>query len=362
MWNQLTVVRRREALWSGSHFFDAPLADPDAVYCGNKDGQLVRLDRHTLRDVWRVDAEGRYLGGSCGSHLLATDWRRKRTAAVLKESGATTWVADRDPWWGSSVWRDRILLFSDVIEILDPATGRCLDRIELPNGPISGNVQMCGDLLLLLPRDRGPVRAFDLLSRTLLWQRDIVAEGGERFGIAEKPVGGMQQNQLIAFAPATDPDALIVSRGVAGVLGCRRRDGELLWGTPVPMIHQWNTVSVRSCIHVLHFGRSYVIDESSGAILADRNYDDVFERGAWRAWTPIAHENLVAYTMESSVAAVFRVPDGELVSWCRYKYGLGRPTIAEPYVLAIGSDGWLVCFGDPELDRGRRRRRTTRCS
>jgi len=198
----------------GNGIIGWPLVGPDAIYAEDWRDEMVRLDRNTLRVVWRRPADKSRAAYLCGSVLL-TGSMSGRIGARRAESGE--WVWQKETRFGTHLWRGRLVVPGEEFQILEPETGEVEDSFPVQGG-VNGPGTLCGDILVSEHGEQGdPVKAVNLNERRLVWQRDLLAEMKSQYGVE-------QEVPVISLVAGTMRDRFIATRG-GSTFACSLEDG-----------------------------------------------------------------------------------------------------------------------------------------
>jgi outer membrane protein assembly factor BamB len=326
---KVTVSGRRETV-------TGTLVAEDAIYAANHwDGDLVKLDRKSLREDWRVPG-GEDPIALYGRILLVAG---TETHAIDTETGRRLWT--RPSRFGMLNWNGKPILQHEnrPFEIVEPGTGVTTEILEVPRtSPIS----LCGDMLLFRT-DPGndPVRAFSLAERREIWARDLFAEIE---GPPDPRPMGLRESKstpLLHFVPG-GPRRFVVTCGEE-TLGCSLEDGSLLWRAPVPVPYDRPNVH-EGRVYVLCLDRFIAADEARGEIVYDVKHSEL--REAYRARPGTVFGGTIAFANESGHLAVFNLWNGSLVWSYKYKAPLWGTAEADGRLLVSTGDGKLLVFAE----------------
>jgi outer membrane protein assembly factor BamB len=333
------VIRKRSR-W-GSVGLDGPVVGPDGVYVGwhTDINELVKLDRKTLEEVWRVKTQ-RYIPRAIeGTDLLAGSYKG-RVGRFDGRTGKLLWEVPGD---GFIRWREHLVIpEKGGLAVVDAKGGAIIEKIPMPS-PDLAVISRMGDLMLLkvdlLIEERDgrpePIVCFDLAERRIVWEQPLIAQLRERFGADE-------QGGIIALTPGSAGDRFVARRG-HGTFGISAVDGRVLWSVPLPLDYRVAHV-YDGRVHGLVADRFVALDESDGRVLFDVQHPEL--AGSMFPGLPIYARGQVAYAMQSGHVAVLSLTDGTLKGLHRYRGPLsGFAAEADGRLLVASSDdGSLLVF------------------
>jgi outer membrane protein assembly factor BamB len=341
----------------GPVVLDIPYPTTTGVFLGDKERVVFKVDKKTLKKVWRKKTQLQVRGGHRDLVLLVyydemqgwsdkddVVWKRKTTQNYCR----------RD---------DRLYFIEPRLEIVDVATGQVIESMDCPEG---APALVMGEVLLVKhPLDTDPVRVFHLRERRVLWQRNLIHEMRERHGVDE-------YGNAVAFAEG-GPGRYVAQRG-GHLFSVSEADGELTWkaGVHVPYfgvqvrdgrIYAWTTAPVaagtkmtfdlasgqvggKRSVPASGENRFLIVDETTGEIIVDRPlapYGGPFQRFQEPQRGTVC-KNHIVFTTKSGLMAVFRLSDGELVWQHEHRDQLFYPVFEDKRLYVACADGTLVVF------------------
>jgi outer membrane protein assembly factor BamB len=329
----------------------------DAIFTGDADKVVVKLDKESLKEAWRKKTKLQVRGGYRDVVLLVYYDEMQ----AWSSNGEVIWK--RKTSQNFSCRGDRIYFIEPRLEVVDFVTGAVIEAMDCPQGAPD---LVVGDVLLVTdPLNTDPVRAFHLGTRQVVWEKNLVLEMRDRYGVDE-------HGSAIHFAAGAG-DRCVVERG-GHLFGLSVLDGQFLWKTPVHVpyfglqvkggrIYVWTTASAPTQTKVTfdlgsgHVSRQHVapasgenrfviVDEATGEMLADRSlaqYGRPF-RDHQEPQRGTLCRNHVVFTTRSGLMAVFRLSDGELVWHHQHRDQLFYPVFENNRLYVACADGSLVVF------------------
>jgi len=339
---------------------DNPYVTSDGVVTAHslpEGGVVVKIDKKTLKEVWRKKIRLHLRGGYDDLIFL------------YYGSEAQVWNNDAKILWKPSgpfgIKNGRLLRFGEGdLSVLDPYTGKLLERLEYPQGLPKLFVE--DERVLLLAQDDfqiDPVRAFSFAGRRIRWEKNLAAEIRERY--EDKCERG------VLFVGSSQ------GRFLAGtgrhVLAFSLADGQLVWGrhlrtaSLIPAIrdgrlYAWAT-SGESAHHTTMLdtttgqvtratiapangeNRFVIVDESTGEVLVDRPlapYGEPFRQFQEPRGTLCKHH--IVYVNRAGLIVVLRLSDGEMVWHQQHAEQLYWPAVDGNRLFFPCVDGTLVVF------------------
>lgn len=321
-----------------------PVLGQDGVYAGHKDHDIVKVGRKRLEEEWSVPAEEYEPGWVLGNRVVCSSVLLERVRGLRSEDGKAAWSV-RSPFGASLSWNGRLLVIPDLglrlskLQVRKLDTGRLTERIATPVMPVPA---LCGDVFVF-PSEEGdpldpasrccdPVSAYSLVSRRVVWRRNLFAEMKERYGVAEeRPILGMH---------AAGPGLFVATHG-GSTFGCSLTDGRILWHNAAiprgqPTVHEGMVV-------FWEFGRMLGLDERTGRVRYDVSHTGDFKLDAPYGSGAISGDHIV-YGTNAGLLAVCNWRNGRLVSFYRHKEGLSRAVIADGRIFVTSYDGNMLIF------------------
>jgi outer membrane protein assembly factor BamB len=334
-----------------------PYVSADAIFVGDAEKIVFKLEKKTLREVWRKKTKLQVRGGYGDVVLLAYYDEMQAWSG----SGDVIWK--RKTSQNFTRTRDTLYFLESRLEVVDVASGRIIDDMDCPQGSLDlvvGSVVLVTD-----PLNTDPVRAFDLREQRVLWERNLIREMRERHGIDD-------HGPVIAFAEGGKGRCVAAKGG--HLFGVSMGSGEFLWKAEVHVpyfgmqldrgrIYVWTTAAVapRTRLTVdLDSGqlsrersepmtgdnRFVIADEETGAVVVDRPltpYGEPFRRFQAPQRGTLC-KNHIVFTTRSGLMAVFRLSDGELVWHHEYGEQLFYPVVEDNRLYVASADGSVVVF------------------
>ena len=319
-----------------------PIVSASSVYIGDSEGEIVRIDPPFDRVAWQVPADGFYPQPGVCKGLLLLISIDGGLRALDASSGRVVWTVGEEemPW---ALVGERLLAFREEIEVGDVLTGKRVDRWSVEGA--GGSLGLVGNtaqtLVLSDAAGEDPMRGFLLERKTVIWQRDLMAD---------------------LLSRASDPPrpghfALYGSTSGRAIVDCGRTlfalsmaDGEILWH------HDWWIASRRPVLdgERLYFWartpdsgavRFVCLDEATGEIIYDRPLEPLGEVFRGQDTTPgfIAGDH-IAFGGQAGLIAVFRLVDGELTWLYQQRSGIDYPMILGDHLVALALGRKLLVF------------------
>jgi outer membrane protein assembly factor BamB len=325
-----------------------PLVGSDGVYVADhwEAKKISKLDRRTLKEVWRVPG----IGERCWPYAMWSDnlvlvqtVKPGDYGLCMLDGGTGRFLWEADCRLSTDArWRDNLLRRSDGgIELIDPLSGKSNERI-----PVSYNdayiYLQCGSHLVLKRDSIGSYCGFDLETRRVLWERDLAADIGARVQASDR---------ALTIQAATSPDVFVVTPRAALTCGFSIVNGECIWQAPVAMGYFRADV---------HDGRLYGQGAVQGGSLGWEHFISVHERTGEVVYAksdPLLrscfypkpgtfYAGRMAIAHESGDLAVFDLATGLLVWHEKLKVSLWGTAEADGRLLVTAGDGNLLVFED----------------
>ncbi len=342
----------------GPIVLDGPVLTSTSIFTGNSSQFAVRLDKRTLKEVWRKRMMA-WVRSAHADKILVYTGKTKETQ-LWNEDGRVLWKRR-----GNLGRRgDRLFLNNEGrLQTIDIMTGETIDEFECP----PGRPDLMHDGILLLKHPEGwtdPVKALDFTSRKVLWEKPLIPEIRDRY---KDPCS--EGLVFISSHPGQ-----FVARSGQHLLGVSLFDGTLKWGLVLRVpyvglgarggrICVWTVgpgaTSTRTALDVSSGqvtrersqpatgeNRLVIVDEATGEIVMDRPlapYGGPFQRFQ-EPWPGTQCKNHIVFTTQSGLMAVFRLSDGELVWQHEHGDELYSPVFEENRLYAACADGTIVVF------------------
>ncbi len=309
-----------------------PLVSSDGVFVGAKDDVTVRLDRRSLKPVWKVESDKYRIAALVNDELMTVGGKPGGGVRSTRD-GKLLWSAP-SRFFGAGVWRNYVDIDGGAgLELRDPRTGDLARTITVAGGSDHPGTT-CGDLWIL-PTGTPYVKGISLVSGELVWQRELVSEMAPHVSEAER------QN-AVTITPGSLEGVFVVRHGDA-TFGCSLKDGSIVWHAPVAVPYYWPNVAAGR-VYVLLFDRFIAVDEATGRILYDVTHSEL--DSAYRAKAGTIYRDRLAIPNESGHLAVFNLADGALVSLHEDKLPLWRTAEADGRLFVTTGDGKLLVFDE----------------
>ena len=335
--NPLLNLIHKVKLIRGSAHFSFPLLADGALYVGQVDQDLIKLNGESLRVLWRRPSAG-FVPRCASSNLVILTSDRSFQTRAVDADGTIVWTLEPKGRWGWDLWRDRLLSFdlSDGVTVVDPATGLEVDRIPLETRPGEVAWFRCGDILLLCQGKGDPFRAYDLTRHEFIWERNLLQELARQYRV--------ENNSALLRLRAGQPGRFIGARG-KGLFAFDLTNGQLVWGVPVhakegPLNVDGDRIYVWARTDDIRSDRLVCLDETTGSTVYEVPVEPY---GPWSEGALSARH--LAYAARMGVILLFRRSDGEEVWRHDYKQGTSdAPLIAGNRMFVCGGDGNLLVF------------------
>jgi outer membrane protein assembly factor BamB len=324
-------IRPRTIEIGRGNTIEGPVVTGDAIYAADKDDMTVRLDRQTLNDVWEVQSKGFWLGSSIGDGFLTVGAREGGIRSAAE--GRLLWCAPTR-FMGVGQWRGHAIIDSGAgMEIRDVRSGTILRLHEVPGGYEAWKL-VYDDWAIL--ETEHTVKAFDLSSGRLVWERGVFAEIRSRLPVTS------DSRRALKMSRGTRPNLLVASYD-GSTFGVSVTDGSLLWHARAWQPYGWPTAQ-GGRVYALCLNRFRAIDEETGVIVYDVEHPEL--KGAYRDKTGTFYKDRIAIANESGHLAVFRLSDGALISLYTAKVPLWRTAEADGRLLVGTGVGTLLVFDE----------------
>lgn len=339
---------------------DLPHVTSDGVIVGDGNPDrptIVKIERTTLRAAWRKRANLWYRRG-CGDLVLLGCGDENQ---VWNSNGDVLWSRRfaRNPFaLGDRLW----YINEGHAEVVDFATGRTVELLACPTG-IAQFLSDDGNVVFLGPstQEGEPLRAFELRTQKLLWERKLLGEIRERHGV-ECPQG-LLFHLSSAGRCIADSGTHVFSIAVA--------DGSLRWaqklGYRAPhyfdgRIYGWSTSGARATTRTTldtvsreisretvapatYENRFVILDEDTGAIIVDRplaKYGPAFDQFLEPLQGTPCRNHMAFTVADTGLLVLFRLSDGEMVWHHEYDDELFGPVNDDNRLYVRCANGTLV--------------------
>lgn len=338
---------------------DDPYLTQASVFIGDQEKVVVKLDKQTLKEVWRRRTRLHVRGGhgdliflgAFGEYQVWNPegqmvWKRKLPANFARIDG-------------------RIYLVDGGLHVIDLATGETIERLNCPPGAPD---LLDGDLLLLTcpesPEKIDPVRLFHVRERRIVWEKSLLSEIRDRY----------QDECRLGLVLFPGRSGNLVASSGRHLFGISLADGGLKWAVPINVpylspqmrdgrIYVWATAATTSNktvtvdlasgqvtreqsepVEGVH--RFVIVDEASGQIVSDRPlapFGALFRRFQEPMRGTLCKHH-IAFTTRTGLIALFRLSDGELVWHHEHRDELFCPVFEGNRLYTASADGTLVVF------------------
>lgn len=338
-------LTKRIRVSHGPVFLPPAVVVADGIVVGDARQEILKIDAKTLRTSWKVHANGFKPLRAMAGGIVLVSWQEGVWQAVDGGSGRRLWRLDagtpEGSWWG-----DRALLGKNPIRVLDLNTGKIVEQLEVPGGPLSSAVSI-GTVLLAegqFARDMtggDPIRAFDLIERRLLWSKGLISE-------AETLLGREGRIPLFTLV-AGGKGRFLVTRNRT-ILSYALSDATLLWHQPFAVPYYYPDVRddrIYAWVYGADFASHLVaLHEPTGRVLYDL---PLARHGGPFAAIQQPHqaglgEKHIAFTTRSGLIAVFRLVDGELVWSYEHEDEIYQPVVSGNRIYITANSGDLLVF------------------
>jgi hypothetical protein len=341
----------------GPVVLSGPFVSADGVFTGLRADFAVKLDKRSLKEVWRKKQMASLR--SVHGHNILVFFGKKKEMQLWSGDGKIVWTRPGNEW----ALGNRLYFSQDsTLRIVDVMTGKTVDEFPCPTG--TPQFERDGILLLVEEGPTGRTHAIDLTARTVLWEVGLRANILERFG--DPCPGGL--------AMISSRSGSVAVKAGAHLVGMSLGDGSIQWGVPLsvphiaPMAHGgrlyvWSapddaaptrvTIDAASGAAVREplgpdaaDNRLVIVDEATGGIVADRalaGYGPAFGRPQ-RVYGGALCRNHVLFTSSSGLMALFRLSDGELAWQHEYGEQLFSPVFEDNRLYIATARGEIVVF------------------
>lgn len=169
--DNLTAVRRADAVSSLADIRALPVIDRDVVFAISHASRMVALDLRTGTRLWDRNIGGLNMPWVAGEYIFLVN-NQQQVLAVTRRGGRVKWITqlrqwedeeDRtDPvtWVGPVLAGDRLIMASSLGDILSvsPYTGEVLGKVDAGSGVRISPIVVDGTLLILT--DSGTLQAY----------------------------------------------------------------------------------------------------------------------------------------------------------------------------------------------------------
>jgi len=318
---------KRVRVRRGPAVLGQPVPTSAALFLGRHD--IYRVDSNTLAVTWVKHHEYFSPFLVFGDNLLLVGFDEIK--ALEQAYGETLWSRDST---GGFLWRDQLLtLEPDAVVIIDPSTGKALNRIELPGRTSVHGFN--GDVLLYRKGEVGA--AYDLIERKMLWERPLLEETIRQY---QAPGDSM------TLAPGSK--AFVLTKDSVGFFGCSIEDGRILWyqkafvSFDVPFAVDGRVYALTQGFPTRNeFAKFVCFDELTGEKIYETEHKEFL---AYRPSRPTVHEGHVFFGSDGGFVFAFRLADGELVWRHRTTGQTWQPTVFQDRVYVTSDDGHLLVF------------------
>ncbi len=195
---------------------------------------------------------------------------------------------------------------------------------------------MCDEVLILKIRDKNQSsvsiqRAYDLRTRSLLWESDLPREAHNAYGI---------DLNSVSLTPGSLLDRFIITCGLY-TLGCSLASGEILWKADAWCTY-YSPLVEGGRIPILNHEEFVVLDEATGAVLCRRKH------GLAQVWHAkkgsLVSDNVFGSVSEQGHVMLFDMNTAELLSWAQHNVMFQGTAAADGRFFVVGSDGKLWVY------------------
>jgi outer membrane protein assembly factor BamB len=330
-WSSLRLTKTVSISSSGP--IASLLVGDDAVYAADRNDDIVRLDRKTLRPVWRRPAQ-KFVPTLLIGDVLITKTIGSQLRALHIGTGKVIWT--RDPFNSVALWKDQLLFSSgSALEVLDPSSGENIRSIPAPSVVAAGG-RRCGNVLIC---GHPALTGFDLDQERVLWTHDIMAEM-RALHAADEP------GEMMGLACGSILGSIIATRG-GMTFGCSLENGRIRWCAKIAVPHRIPNVH-EGRVYVAWSERFIAIDEATGEVVYDVKHSDLEGNPkrsfAYHAKTGTVYGHTLAVPHESGHLAVFNLKDGSLPWLHIAKVPLWSSAEVDGRLLVGTGDGKLLVF------------------
>lgn len=191
---------------------------------------------------------------------------------------------------------------------------------------------MCEDTLILNLWDNESLhRAYDLRTRSLVWEVDLLRAVKVAYGV---------EDTCVSLTPGFLPGHFVMTAGMA-TLGGSVATGAILWKADVFCAYYWPLVE-RGRIPILTSEEFVVLDEATGAVLCRRAH------GLAHVWHPrpgsLVSDDVFGTVTEEGHVMLFDMHTAELLSWAQHNVSFQGTAAADGRFFVVGSDGKLWVY------------------
>ncbi len=340
--SQLGLLERRLAK---RVFYDGPLVGTTGLFLSRAfDKELMKLDQHAQRIVWRVPAGSPFTAMYCLDGLVTGSGMASMVAAFREDTGDLAWkrleLAGLVPHNGRLLSMDQ----GKALVELNPTTGESLRRVPVANEGFAGLT--AGAEVVLKPRhpllDDGnraselarPYRCLNLESGAVVWERNLAQQAWEAAGQPPHYVTNLVEGSL---------GESWIGRWQESTFACSRKDGSLTWfARDVECGLRADVKDGRVFGMARGGGWFYVLDERTGAMLS--RHDGAGLEGAAYPRPAVFLGEYAIYGMESGHLAVFDPRDARLVWVKRHKAPLSDVRVIDGLVYVTTGKGELLVY------------------
>jgi outer membrane protein assembly factor BamB len=342
VWGSLRLVKAVLIHQGRQGILSSPLAAGSGIYVAEwyKTGDLAKVDRHSLRVVWRVNtalpnakpAEGLSPSSTWSDDFILVG-AQSRIGMMEVESGRLRWIVSRAS--APKIWNGHVVARTDgAILLIDGLTGEIASRVRVP-WPTDSVFVLCDGRVIPSPTSGGSMGCLDLGRGEVEWQRDVLMEMCEFARVRF-------ESSAVGLAAGSRPNSFVATRGSA-IFGLSVEDGSIRWVAPVTVTYHWPNIH-EGRIYVLLMDHFICLDEATGEIVYDVRHPQLGE--AFLPKTGTIYAGKIAFAMETGHLAVFDLADGRLVWLYKHKVKLGRTAAADGRLLATSDDGHLLVFDE----------------
>jgi outer membrane protein assembly factor BamB len=323
-----------------------PLVKNESVFVGYEEGDILRLDGSQLQSVWQIPAEGFGPWSSVGELVLLRSMGSPGFRGV-SPTGRIMWTLSGDPGWALC---DQHLYSNDGETIIqaDATTGEIVAHYAVP-GPAFQFLGCCHGIFLLgtgRTRESDPVRAFDVTSGQILWERNLRQE----FLAAAE---GIEERRTAFYSAHCGSEGRRVVHCAQSLFGFAVRENRILWqrnfdlASVVPKMHEGRVYFWAYSGRERAEGNNVLVclDEATGETIYELPLATYGGDFAWMQFPRgSVHVDHMAFGTRSGLLAVFRLSDGALVWSCKYKTEVYQPVLWDHGLLVTAEDGNLLVF------------------
>lgn len=325
-----------------------PVVTGNSVFAGDEGRDILRLDRPRYEPVWSTPAQGFEAGAAFPGLIRLDSWQGSHFKG-LRDSGEVVWTLTVTPGvqTGWAAAGEYLYSFDPGIFKADVMTGAVVDHYDVPGPPIDPIAICHGIYFLGARKDRwGPVRAFDLRSRMILWESTL------RRTFVERAEGVEHLSATSVGMHAGSADELAVVLCGRSLFGFRIRENRIMWQrnfdmASVPQMRGGTVCFWAYATRESANGNNRLVslDQSTGETIYDVSLTRYGAELAWMQF-PIAGTDTdhIAFGCRSGLLAVFRRSDGELHWSHKHSAPVYRPVLWEHGLLVTCDHGDLLIF------------------